>query len=188
MVGMGHRASRCRPDGGARAPRTREWRHDRRTDDQGRLRPGVGGVRRERSERSPGAGVRLSAPAPGAGTALRLPGGEPAALALPRGLAGAVGRPARGPVRAGDRAEVTGPGEPAGPVTFHGESLAWNERDGGDAERRHDSPSAFPPLLPATMRKAILIIDHGSTRTAANEMLACMAELVQAIAGPDVIV
>lgn len=38
------------------------------------------------------------------------------------------------------------------------------------------------------MRKAILIIDHGSTRPAANEMLACMAELVQAIAGPDVIV
>lgn len=38
------------------------------------------------------------------------------------------------------------------------------------------------------MRKAILIIDHGSTRPAANEMLACVAELVQAIAGPHVIV
>lgn len=38
------------------------------------------------------------------------------------------------------------------------------------------------------MQKAILIIDHGSTRTAANEMLACVAELVQAMAGPGIIV
>jgi sirohydrochlorin ferrochelatase len=36
--------------------------------------------------------------------------------------------------------------------------------------------------------KAILLIDHGSRRDAANEMMNCMANLVQAMAGPDVIV
>ncbi len=36
--------------------------------------------------------------------------------------------------------------------------------------------------------KAILIIDHGSRRTEANEMLACVANLVQAQAGRDVVV
>jgi sirohydrochlorin ferrochelatase len=36
--------------------------------------------------------------------------------------------------------------------------------------------------------KAILLIDHGSRRDAANEMMDCMANLVQAIAGPDVVV
>ena len=36
--------------------------------------------------------------------------------------------------------------------------------------------------------KAILLIDHGSKRAEANEMLACMANLVQAMTGPDVIV
>ena len=36
--------------------------------------------------------------------------------------------------------------------------------------------------------KAILLIDHGSRRTEANEMMDCMANLVQAIAGPSVIV
>ncbi len=36
--------------------------------------------------------------------------------------------------------------------------------------------------------KAILLIDHGSRRTEANEMMDCMANLVQAMAGPDVIV
>ncbi|MEP7000350.1 MAG: CbiX/SirB N-terminal domain-containing protein [bacterium] len=35
--------------------------------------------------------------------------------------------------------------------------------------------------------KAILLIDHGSKRDAANEMMDCMTNLVQAIAGPDVI-
>ena len=35
--------------------------------------------------------------------------------------------------------------------------------------------------------KAILLIDHGSRREAANEMMDCMANLVQAMAGPDVI-
>jgi sirohydrochlorin ferrochelatase len=35
--------------------------------------------------------------------------------------------------------------------------------------------------------KAILLIDHGSRRDAANEMMDCMANLVQAMAGPDVI-
>ena len=35
---------------------------------------------------------------------------------------------------------------------------------------------------------AILLIDHGSRRDAANEMLDCMANLVQAIVGPDVVV
>ena len=36
--------------------------------------------------------------------------------------------------------------------------------------------------------KAILLIDHGSKRAEANEMLACMAILVQAMTGPGVIV
>ena len=35
--------------------------------------------------------------------------------------------------------------------------------------------------------KAILLIDHGSRRDAANEMMDCMANLVQAMAGPEVI-
>lgn len=38
------------------------------------------------------------------------------------------------------------------------------------------------------MSKAILIIDHGSRRDEANEMLDCVARLVQAMAGDDVIV
>ncbi|HEX2780869.1 MAG TPA: CbiX/SirB N-terminal domain-containing protein, partial [Gemmatimonadaceae bacterium] len=38
------------------------------------------------------------------------------------------------------------------------------------------------------MRKAILIIDHGSRRGEANEMLDCVANLVQAMAGREVIV
>jgi len=36
--------------------------------------------------------------------------------------------------------------------------------------------------------KAILLIDHGSRRHEANEMMDCMANLVQAVAGPTVIV
>lgn len=36
--------------------------------------------------------------------------------------------------------------------------------------------------------KAILLIDHGSRRSEANEMLHAIAELVQNLAGPDVIV
>ena len=36
--------------------------------------------------------------------------------------------------------------------------------------------------------KAILLIDHGSRRDAANEMMDCMANLVQAMAGTGVIV
>jgi sirohydrochlorin ferrochelatase len=36
--------------------------------------------------------------------------------------------------------------------------------------------------------KAILLIDHGSRRTEANEMMDCMANLVQAMAGPNVII
>lgn len=35
--------------------------------------------------------------------------------------------------------------------------------------------------------KAILLIDHGSRREAANEMMDCMANLVQAMAGTEVI-
>ena len=35
--------------------------------------------------------------------------------------------------------------------------------------------------------QAILLIDHGSRREAANEMMDCMANLVQAMAGNDVI-
>ena len=36
--------------------------------------------------------------------------------------------------------------------------------------------------------RALLLIDHGSRRTEANEMLQCMAALVQRMAGPSVIV
>jgi sirohydrochlorin ferrochelatase len=36
--------------------------------------------------------------------------------------------------------------------------------------------------------KAILLIDHGSRRHEANEMMDCMANLVQSVAGPGVIV
>src|SRR5712671_2666636 len=36
--------------------------------------------------------------------------------------------------------------------------------------------------------KAILLIDHGSQRDAANEMMNCMANLVQTMAGPEVVV
>lgn len=36
--------------------------------------------------------------------------------------------------------------------------------------------------------KAILLIDHGSRREEANEMLGCMAGLLQKMAGPDTIV
>jgi sirohydrochlorin ferrochelatase len=36
--------------------------------------------------------------------------------------------------------------------------------------------------------KAVLLIDHGSRRDAANEMMDCMANLVQAMAGPGVVV
>ncbi len=36
--------------------------------------------------------------------------------------------------------------------------------------------------------KSLLLIDHGSRLAAANEMLECMANLVQSLAGPDVIV
>ena len=36
--------------------------------------------------------------------------------------------------------------------------------------------------------KAILLIDHGSTRDEANEMLACMANLVQTLVGAQAVV
>ena len=36
--------------------------------------------------------------------------------------------------------------------------------------------------------KAVLLIDHGSRRDAANEMMDCMARLTQAMAGPGVVV
>jgi sirohydrochlorin ferrochelatase len=36
--------------------------------------------------------------------------------------------------------------------------------------------------------KAVLLIDHGSRRDEANEMMNCMANLVQAMAGSDVVV
>ena len=36
--------------------------------------------------------------------------------------------------------------------------------------------------------KAILLVDHGSRKREANDMLVCMANLVQAMAGADVIV
>jgi len=36
--------------------------------------------------------------------------------------------------------------------------------------------------------KAILLVDHGSRKREANDMLICMANLIQSMAGPDVIV
>ena len=36
--------------------------------------------------------------------------------------------------------------------------------------------------------KGVLIVDHGSVRPEANEMLRCMANLIQTMAGPDVVV
>ena len=36
--------------------------------------------------------------------------------------------------------------------------------------------------------KAILLVDHGSVRAEANEMLATVADLVQSMVGPDVLV
>lgn len=36
--------------------------------------------------------------------------------------------------------------------------------------------------------KAILLVDHGSVRDAANHMIECMGTLVQALAGPEVVV
>jgi sirohydrochlorin ferrochelatase len=42
--------------------------------------------------------------------------------------------------------------------------------------------------LPHASVKAILLIDHGSRRDEANHMLACMANLVQAMAGAQAIV
>ena len=36
--------------------------------------------------------------------------------------------------------------------------------------------------------KAILLVDHGSRKTEANDMLISMADLVQSMVGPDVIV
>jgi sirohydrochlorin ferrochelatase len=36
--------------------------------------------------------------------------------------------------------------------------------------------------------KGILIVDHGSVRAEANDMLRCMANLIQTMAGPEVVV
>ena len=36
--------------------------------------------------------------------------------------------------------------------------------------------------------KGILIVDHGSVRAEANDMLRCMSSLLQTMAGPDVVV
>ena len=36
--------------------------------------------------------------------------------------------------------------------------------------------------------KGILIVDHGSRKAEANDMLKCMANLIQTMAGPDVVV
>ena len=36
--------------------------------------------------------------------------------------------------------------------------------------------------------KAIIVVDHGSRRQEANEMMRCVANLVQAMAGPEVLV
>jgi sirohydrochlorin ferrochelatase len=36
--------------------------------------------------------------------------------------------------------------------------------------------------------KGILIVDHGSRKQEANDMLRCMANLIQTMAGPDVVV
>ncbi|MDQ6717282.1 MAG: hypothetical protein M3Z17_02915 [Gemmatimonadota bacterium] len=36
--------------------------------------------------------------------------------------------------------------------------------------------------------KAVIVVDHGSRRQEANEMMRCVANLIQAMAGPDVLV
>ena len=36
--------------------------------------------------------------------------------------------------------------------------------------------------------KGILIVDHGSVRSEANDMLRSMADVIQTMAGPDVVV
>src|SRR6478672_2086800 len=36
--------------------------------------------------------------------------------------------------------------------------------------------------------KAVIVVDHGSRKTEANDMMKCVANLIQAMAGPDVIV
>jgi sirohydrochlorin ferrochelatase len=36
--------------------------------------------------------------------------------------------------------------------------------------------------------KAVIVVDHGSRKSAANDMMKCVANLIQAMAGPDVIV
>lgn len=38
------------------------------------------------------------------------------------------------------------------------------------------------------MTRALLLVDHGSRRAEANDQLACVAELTQHLAGPDVVV
>lgn len=53
--------------------------------------------------------------------------------------------------------------------------------------RYSDSNLCTATLARISAVKAILLIDHGSRREAANEMMDCMANLVQAMAGPDVI-
>ena len=54
---------------------------------------------------------------------------------------------------------------------------------------RPGTPAGAPPSRPdSDPMKAILIIDHGSRKGEANQMLACVANLVQHLAGDGVIV
>ena len=50
-----------------------------------------------------------------------------------------------------------------------------------------DFPTASPPIIFRDM-KAILLVDHGSRKREANDMLICMSNLVQTMAGSSVIV
>ena len=50
------------------------------------------------------------------------------------------------------------------------------------------NPACVTPLTPPHAMRAILLIDHGSRRDEANEMLQCMAALVQRMAGASVVV
>jgi sirohydrochlorin ferrochelatase len=54
------------------------------------------------------------------------------------------------------------------------------------AHRRRIAPDITP--APGNPVRALLLIDHGSRRTEANEMLECMAALVQRMAGAAVVV
>ena len=56
------------------------------------------------------------------------------------------------------------------------------------AEARRSAFHYHPHAVIFRDMKAILLVDHGSRKAEANDMLISMADLVQSMAGPDVIV